>query len=549
MINKPKLTLKELIGRENSSEVATRSRIGTTLPNTMRLTTGLLFQPSSSPMPGPDEHLSVNSAMQMDQTGPWNALDSQRALQTSKSSLSLFQNTAQIDVVTLLLLLGENAIWKVVWSRFQSRRSHLTHWLFAVSPGWTPLAGSLLAALGGALHAPNLIFERPPEGVIDSSLILTNLNSGATPAGTNTIIQNIWSTWQRGSLKEYHKSNKGKGLGDPTRQIGIIDVRLDTLQIENWNMILLQSICLLIQLGGSFLIGILKRNYEPFIVFAVAFAGQSLLIFSITPRPSLWNKAFRGHKSHPSMLYSSSTSQGFLFIRSARLRGQAVSLEEYTWPMQTMRTRVDTIKMFAAGLAFITLILQVLLLGWTQPQSRVFYAIFGALGLCANTIEATSQPRWSSASHSAFSGKAFCAPRSCSTMGAVGVLIAGNFPAAQQAARRLYPDNERLAQSLRALEHLFGRLLCPTCRSRIASSGEASTPVCSRQQGSGSREVKNCASLLADAVKQEADKQLRDGLATVSHYLSSAGGNSSLTMINTTTRHPNQQPYRWEVVP
>jgi hypothetical protein len=484
----------------------------------------------------------------MDRNGRWCALQSQQAPQTPQSSLSLFQNTAQIDVVTLLLLLGENAIWKVVWSRFQCRRAHWTHWLFAVSPGWTPLAGSLLAALGGARHAPNLIYERAPEGVIDSSLSLINLNSGATPIGTNTILQNIWSAWQNGSLQDFHKSNVDKELGDSTRQIGIIDVRLDALQLENWKMILMQSICLLIQLGGSFLIGFLERNFEPFIVFTVAFAGQSLLIFAITPRPSLWDKAFRGHRSHPSMLYSSSTAQGFLFIHSARLRGRPVSLEEYTWPVQAMRTRIDMIKMLAAGLAFGILILQVLLLGWTQPQSRIVYAIFGALGLCANTIEAVSRPRWSSASRSAFSGKAFCAPKWCSTMGAVGVLIAGNFPAAQQAARRLYPDNQRLTQSLLALERLFGQLLCPTCRSRIGGSGEASRPFrCGRQAGA-SRGVESCASLLANAVKQEADKQLRDGLATVSHYLQCPEGNGSVPMINTKKKHPSQQPYCWEVV-
>ena len=54
----------------------------------------------------------------------------------------LFEGKAQVDVVTVLMLLGEAAIWKVIWGRFRSRRVHWKIWLFAVSPGgrlWQPL--------------------------------------------------------------------------------------------------------------------------------------------------------------------------------------------------------------------------------------------------------------------------------------------------------------------------------------------------------------------------------------------------------------------------
>ena len=53
----------------------------------------------------------------------------------------LFQNKTQVDVATVLMLLGEATIWKAMWTRMRGRRSHWTHYIYAISPGWAPLAG------------------------------------------------------------------------------------------------------------------------------------------------------------------------------------------------------------------------------------------------------------------------------------------------------------------------------------------------------------------------------------------------------------------------
>src|SRR6266498_3554245 len=64
---------------------------------------------------------------------------------------SLFQNRSQVDAVSVLVLLGEATVWKAIWGRFRSRRAHWRHWVFAISPGWTPLAASLFANMSGHL--------------------------------------------------------------------------------------------------------------------------------------------------------------------------------------------------------------------------------------------------------------------------------------------------------------------------------------------------------------------------------------------------------------
>jgi hypothetical protein len=96
-----------------------------------------------------------------------------------RSPMGMYEDRSNLDVISVLMLLGEATIWKVVWSRFRSRRTHWKQWLFPISPGWTPLAGSLFAAMNRSAGPPNLIFDRPPEGAIIDGLILMNLDSGA----------------------------------------------------------------------------------------------------------------------------------------------------------------------------------------------------------------------------------------------------------------------------------------------------------------------------------------------------------------------------------
>ena len=298
---------------------------------------------------------------------------------------TLFQGKAQVDVVTVLMLLGEAAIWKVIWGRFRSRRVHWKHWIFAVSPGWTSLTASLFAAVNGSLYAPNLIFNRVPENATESGLILTNLNSGASHAADNTIIQNIWQTWNGGPRAQQRQSEPYSSF-DLTRETGLVDVNLDKLQLENAITWWIQLVCLLIQLCGSFVLGLIRTSFEPFVVLLIAFLGQSMLLMSVVPRPEAWHMAVRGKRPCPVILHKGLDSMGVLFIQRTRMNGREINLEEFCWNSQVPRNTVDNVKLAIGGFAFLIFTTQIILVGFMNQSGRLLYLVFGGLGVIANTI-------------------------------------------------------------------------------------------------------------------------------------------------------------------
>lgn len=436
-----------------------------------------------------------------------------------------------MDVVTVLMLLGEGAIWKVIWGRFRSRRIHWKHWVFAVSPGWTTLAASLFAAVNGSLNAPNLIFDRVPENTLDGGLILTNLNSGASHAARNVIIQNIWQTWNGGPRAQQRRS-EARGPFDITREVGLVDVNLDKLHLESPIAWWLHLVCLLVQTLGSFILGVLTGSFEPFLVLIVAFVGQSLLLFSIAPRSEAWYMTTRGHRPCPVMLHKGLDSMGALFIRRVHMNGREISLEEFSWDSQVPRNAADNIRLLTAGFAFLVFTTQIILVGLMDQSERHLYLVFGGLGVLANTFEAASPPKWSTAFVCSFAGKALCAPNKGSLMSAVAVLTAGQFPAAIQAAKLLYPDNSRFASSLIELEQLLDAIMCGDCRHIIRFSRPLSNNQMHRCVPRPIDE-RNCQERLARKMDEVESKQLRDGLATVCHYLRGVSGHSSLPAIET----------------
>ncbi|MCJ1460599.1 hypothetical protein MMC28_010981 [Mycoblastus sanguinarius] len=460
---------------------------------------------------------------------------------------SLFQGQGQVDAVTVLMLLGEATIWKTIWGRFRSKRSHWRQWAFAISPGWTPLAASLFAAMNGSLGPPNLVFDRPPEGSLTSGLTLTNLDSGASHIASNTVLQNIWHTWNRGPRKKKQWRAESRDLPfNVTREVGVVDVDLDALLIEDTKSVWLHIGCLATQLTISLVCGLTGYSFETLLILLLALTGQMLLLFSITPRHEAWHKVTRGHRPHPVILHENTDSMGVLFIRKATLHGQDVSLEEYCWDSQALRSSTDYLKLVTAGTAFLVFVAQIILVSWMSSQSRIFYLILGGLGLLANTLEAASQPRWMRAFQSAFTGSPHCAPLKGSLMCAVAILVAGEFPAARDAAGLLYPNNARFQQSLRDLKDMSDRILCTECRKAIrVSEDPARICGCVRQQAGG--EGNDCASLLASVTEEIVSKQLRDGLATLSHLLRDVKSRSFLPAIDTTTPVTGQKLHTWQM--
>ena len=456
----------------------------------------------------------------------------------------LFPGGAQVDVVTVLMLLGEAAIGKVIWARFRSRRVHWKHWVFAVSPGWTTLAASLFAAINGSLHAPNLIFDRVPENTLDGRLILTNLNSGASHAATNVIIQNIWQTWNGGPRVQQRRSGARRPF-DITREVGLVDVNIDKLRLENPFSWWLQVVCLLAQVFGSLLLGGLTGTLEPFLVLLVAFVGQSLLIVSIIPRAETWHMATRGHRPCPVMLHRGLDSMGALFIRRVQMNGREISLEEFCWDSQIPRTGSDNLKLAIAGFAFLVLTAQIILVGLMDQSGRHFYLVFGSLGVLANTIEAASPPRWLIAFVSSFSGNALCAPDRGSLMSAVAILQAGRFPAAIQSAKLLYPDNSRFALSLRDLEQILNDILCDDCRQIIRCSRPLSSNREHRCHWQTTKEKRICPEQLATRIHEIDAKQIKDGMATICHYLRSVSGDNGRPPMDTFQRFEDIVRHTW----
>lgn len=308
--------------------------------------------------------------------------------------------------------------------------------------------------MNGSAHAPNLLFDRIPENSLDSGLILTYLNSGASHAATNVIIQNIWQTWNSGPRVQKRQS-EARHPFDITREVGLVDINLDRLQLEDPVSWWLQVACLLFQTIGSLLLGVLTGVFEPFLVLLIAFFGQSLLLVSIVPRSEAWHMTTRGHRPCPVMLHRGLDSMGVLFVRRAQLNGREISLEEFCWNSQITRNFADNSKIMPGGVAFLVFTIQIILVELMNQSGRHLYLAFGSLGVLANTFEMASSPRWSPAFASSFTGKALCSPNRGSLMSAVAVLKAGEFPAAIQAAKLLYPDNPRFAMSLWDLEQVL----------------------------------------------------------------------------------------------
>ena len=120
-----------------------------------------------------------------------------------------------------------------------------------------------------------------------------------------------------------------------------------------------------------------------------------------------------------------------------------------------------------------------------------------------------------------------CSPRKSSLMGCVGVLIAGQFPAANEAAKNLYPNNARFNDSLQSLENECNRILCANCR-RVIREGHTTrgSYPCIRQQ-TQKRFQENCAFAIGKESQVCDSKQLSDALATVSGLFASLEGSTT----------------------
>jgi hypothetical protein len=456
----------------------------------------------------------------------------------------MFPNKSQVDVATVLMLLGEATIWKVIWCRLRSRRVHWTHFVHSIAPGWAPLAGSLFAALNGCDGPSNLIFDRPPEGLTDANLFLTNLNSGATHSAQNTLLQNIWQTWNRGPRKNARGSSQGRDPFDLTREVGVVEVDLDALNLESSSPLYTHIVCLLIQFGGSIVIACLYLSLELLVVLTVAFIGQLLLLTAITPHEGAWYKAVRGHRPPPIMLHKGRDSMGVLIVRKARQNRRLISLEELCWDSQALRNELDFVKLAAAGASFLLFIFHMILVGWMSPDTRIYYLIFGSLGLIANTLEAVFQPNWSKAFALAFSGKSRCAPEKSSLISGVAILLAGQFPAAIETAKLLYPSNARFSKSLQDLGNIFDEILCQQCRHAIRDDLDpGQVHHCLRI--SSSTASNECSAILAGRAREVESKQLSDGLAAVCHFLSSLNGSTSQHSVETSYKIAGAEKHVW----
>ncbi|MCJ1386570.1 hypothetical protein MMC17_009696 [Xylographa soralifera] len=455
----------------------------------------------------------------------------------------LFANTSQVDVATVLMLLGEGAIWKAIWARNRSQRSHFRKWIFAISPGWTPLAASLLTALSSNPGAPNLIYDRPPEGTMVDGLLLTNLNLGATHTASNPILQNIWQTWNEGPRAPKQRHGAGDSY-DVTREVGVLELNLDALNLHSRFSFWFHALALATQLLGSLAFGLTGESLETFLVLVLALCGQTLLLAAITPGTLAWRKTIRNYKASPVMIHKGLESTGVMIVRRVLLDWQEISLEEFCWDSHVAHTAFDTAKVFAAGVAFLTLTFQILCIGWMATASRQLYLGFSALGLVANILEAASQPDWARVFDDAFSGKARCCPHKGSLLAAVAILLAGQFPAAVFAAKELYPNNTRFQETLDDLETVLDGIMCAQCRITIRQVTPKHAYSCLWSSTDHGR-VK-CLEVLAEKAKALESKQLRDGMAAIYHYLHSVETDAETNLLNTEIGVGNEKWYRWE---
>jgi hypothetical protein len=445
-------------------------------------------------------------------------------------AMPIFQQKMQFDVVTVLLLLGEATIWKSVWTRFRFRRCHWKQWIFAIAPGWAPLAGSVFAAMQGSRGSPNLIYDRAPPEALYPHLELTNLNSGATHKALNVVLQNVWQTWYNGPRKTGRKAHVLEKYY-VSKEVGIVDVDLSKLECPSSWTLYIQSTCLFVQLATSLTLGLLGLSLEVFVTFLVTLAAQGLLITAITPRKDAWNhRDLAKHRVAPMMLHMGMDTTSVLFVRSASKHGQTFSLEEYSWESQTIRRPSDFVQLLLAGFSFCMFAFQLILISWMSDRSRLVFLVLGALGLITNAVEGAIEPNWERAYEVAFSGEGFCEPEGSSLIAAVGVLLGGKFAAGEATAKLLYPDNKRFQQTIKDLRTVLEPNICEQCSERIRAR---TTAKCSLIGGV------LCSTRLARAIRapdtlaRPDKKPLQDALATVAHFLRVGTEESRLPKIDT----------------
>ena len=462
--------------------------------------------------------------------------------------LTFFKNTSQIDVATVLMLIGEATIWKAAWSRMRGTRRHWTHYIFAVSPGWTPLAGTLFTAMNGGARPFNLIYDRIPEGCGDKGLQLTNLLSGATHAADQTILQNIWESWTNG-MEARATARRPEHEFDITKQVGFMDVNLDQLTVSKPLAVALQLACLAAQIIAAAVFFVLRKNGEVLILFLMTLTCQLLLIYAITPRSVMWDKALRGHRGPAVMLHKGSNTSKALIIPRAYLNGANVSLEEFCWSSKVVPSFLDRVKTAMAGISFLALVLSMLMIGWMENTGKVLYLIIGMVGLISYILDATMQPNWTKCLDQAFYGIEACAPINSSLMGCVGILIAGQFSAANDTATRLYPDNARFRDTIQSLENAFSSL-CPNCRKVIREgfSARFAHPCTQEDKKHLGAVIDNVCTVDLTRRAEACDKtqkQLSDALASVARLLSASQRSDPVTIHTAMKTDPNVRHSWW----
>ena len=465
---------------------------------------------------------------------------------------TLFSRTSQTDVVAVLMLLGEATMWRALWERLRARHGHWRQWVFAVSPGWAPLAATLFTALSSATGpggtTPNLVYDRPPEGVLEPDLVLTNLNSGASHNAASAVaLQSIWDTWRRGPRQQSSGGRRGQQEVDTTREVGVVDLDLGHFALESGWTFWAQAACLAAQILVSFVAGFFRYGFEPFIVVCMALVGQTLLIVSVTPGSKSWYTFFRRHRGCAAMLHRGLNSKEVLIIRKATLHGREVNLEEYAWNDRPARTLGDTVRLYAASAAFIVLALQIILVSWMSEEGRNLYLILGSLGLGANALQAASPPNWTRSFHRAFSGTPRCAPANSCLLGAVGILVAGGFPAARDAAQELYPANQRFQETLAQLGSLLIGTVCDGCRLAIRQgcSDPHRRVLCARALD-GSAPGEDCARTLVSRVPTSDSKQQADALVTVAQFLCSLKSDGRVQPVDLVQMYKDASFHKWE---
>jgi hypothetical protein len=147
---------------------------------------------------------------------------------------------------------------------------------------------------------------------------------------------------------------------------------------------------------------------------------------------------------------------------------------------------------------------------------------------------------WSRA-QMAYTGISNCAPKKGSLMSAVALLIAGRYPAANEAAHLLYPRNDRFARSVSDISTSLDGILCRNCIDSLSQRlGAGRSRPCERRLDRENSD--ECSRLLVMKTKEVSSKQLSDGLAAVYHYLCWVTG---ATYRETLSTHEKIKPATW----